>query len=58
MLSSAPWCECRQRGCACINDTDLMLSEGSRVCGCCLADCPGDVHDDARTAGAKAQALI
>ena len=34
-------------------ETDLILSDGTRVCGCCLVDCP-DVHGDADGAGAKA----
>lgn len=43
-------CECRKPGCSCSNDADLILADGSRVCGCCLVDCP-DVHHDTDSAG-------
>jgi hypothetical protein len=43
-------CECRKPGCSCSNDADLILADGSRVCGCCLVDCP-DVHHDTDPAG-------
>ena len=38
-------CKCRRPGCSCNNDADLILADRSRVCGCCLVDCP-DVHPD------------
>lgn len=34
-------CDCRD--CECTQSTDLELSDGSHMCGCCMADCP-DVH--------------
>lgn len=43
-------CECRKPGCSCSNDADLILADGSRVCGCCLVDCP-DVHHDTDSTG-------
>ncbi|MBK8445274.1 MAG: hypothetical protein IPL41_00695 [Micropruina sp.] len=45
-------CECQHPGCSCTNDADLILSDGTCVCGCCLADCP-DVHGGAKTTDAK-----
>lgn len=46
-------CECRKPGCSCSNDADLILADGSRVCGCCLVDCP-DVHPDTDSTGTSA----
>ena len=43
-------CECQKSGCSCTNDADLILSDGSRVCGCCLVDYP-DVHPDTDSTG-------
>jgi len=45
-------CESPKPGCVCTNDADLILSNGSRVCGCCLVDCQ-DVHGDADTTATK-----
>jgi len=48
-------CECQKPGCSCSNDADLILADGSRVCGCCLVDCP-DVHPDTDSTGTSALA--
>ena len=49
-------CECRQPGCTCVSDADVVRSDGSRVCACCLVDCP-DVHEDADPAEGAGGAL-
>lgn len=41
-------CECEEPRCMCTNAADLILSDGARVCACCLVDCP-DVHEDSDT---------
>jgi len=47
---------CHKDGCSFTNDADLVLSDGTRVCGCCLVDCP-DVHSDVDPVGSNTSVL-
>lgn len=46
-------CDRAVAGCSCENDADLVLADGTALCGCCFAECP-DVHNQRYVVVARA----